>query len=153
MLLEFVVVAVICEAAPENPTLEVTRPVNVAVDPCNVPANVTPPEALIPAVNLVSALKVPPAALIPAFAVSSPLKLEAGPLNPPPTKIEESIVPLPFIQSVILANCGNGVTDPFTVSGTVPDVTDNEVVSTFKYPGTLTSPPPNVIPLVGDKLI
>jgi hypothetical protein len=65
------VAAVVPDA--EMPALAPINPLNVAVEPCKDPARVIPPEALIPAVNLVSALKVPPTELIPLVAFNSPL--------------------------------------------------------------------------------
>lgn len=50
---------------PDNPAVEIINPLKVAVNPDKVPLNVTPPEAHMPEVNLVSAPKVPPAEEIP----------------------------------------------------------------------------------------
>jgi len=69
------------------PTEKEPRPLNVAVDPWKDPARVIPLEALIPAVNLVSAEKVPPAALIPTEKEPRPLKVAVAPV----------ILPLPSI--------------------------------------------------------
>jgi hypothetical protein len=90
-LTAFMIIPVAFPLKPPTKVVPVTMPVKVAVVPCKDPARVIPPEALMPAVNLVSALKVPPAELIPAKALMSPdSRITLYPVLPveyPPTEL------------------------------------------------------------------
>ena len=99
-------------AAPENPTVEDTRPVKFAVVPCNVPARVTPPAALIPVVKFASELnvdivltfKLPPTifvAVLGATPIVTPPNNEILSLEfPPTTKVV--VAPPPLLRPTFI---------------------------------------------------